>query len=81
MFMNGKPVFAIGIVILWDGVAEGWVIASQNIFDGDFSRSQTLDGLGQSQRLILDTGPAVGDDPDRERSVRVTYFHSTLRIS
>ena len=27
MFSNGEPVFAIGIVILWDGVAEGWVMA------------------------------------------------------
>ena len=33
MFMDEKPVFAIGIVVLWQGVAEGWVMANQNIFE------------------------------------------------
>ena len=32
MFVNGIPVFAIGIVILWDGVAEGWVIATNEMW-------------------------------------------------
>jgi hypothetical protein len=45
MFMNGKPVFAIGIVILWDGVAEGWVIASQNIFEMKFLAAKTMKEL------------------------------------
>ena len=42
MFMNDKPVFAIGIVILWDGVAEGWVMASQNIYDMKFLAARTI---------------------------------------
>ena len=42
MFMNDKPIFAIGIVILWDGVAEGWVMASQNIFEMKFLAARTI---------------------------------------
>ena len=42
MFSNGEPVFAIGIVILWDGVAEGWVMASQNIFEMKFLAARTI---------------------------------------
>ena len=45
MFMNDKPVFAIGIVILWDGVAEGWVMASQNIFEMKFLAAKTMKEL------------------------------------
>ena len=45
MFMNDKPVFAIGIVILWDGVAEGWVLASQNIFEMKFLSAKTMKEL------------------------------------
>ena len=45
MFMNDKPIFAIGIVILWDGVAEGWVIASQNIFEMKFLSAKTMKEL------------------------------------
>ena len=36
MFVDGKPVFACGIVVLWKGVAECWVMASQNIYDMKF---------------------------------------------
>ena len=45
MFMNDKPIFAIGIVILWDGVAEGWVLASQNIFEMKFLSAKTMKEL------------------------------------
>ena len=30
--LNNKPVAAGGICYLWDGVAEGWVLASRDIF-------------------------------------------------
>ena len=42
MFIDGKPVFACGIVVLWDGVAEGWVMASQNVFDMKFLAAKTI---------------------------------------
>ena len=42
MFMDEKPVFAIGIVVLWQGVAEGWVMASQNIFEMKFLAAKTM---------------------------------------
>ena len=42
MFVNGKPSFAFGLVVLWNGVAEGWVIASQNIFDVKFLAARTI---------------------------------------
>ena len=45
MFVNGNPVFAIGIVILWDGVAEGWVMASQNVFEMRFLAAKTMKQL------------------------------------
>ena len=41
MFVNGKPAFACGIVVLWDGVAECWVMASQNIYDMKFLAART----------------------------------------
>ena len=45
MFVDGNPVFAIGIVILWDGVAEGWVMASQNVFEMRFLAAKTMKKL------------------------------------
>ena len=45
MFVDGNPVFAIGIVILWDGVAEGWVMASQNVFEMKFLAAKTMKEL------------------------------------
>ena len=36
LFVNQKPVVAAGICILWNGVAEGWVMANKNIFDIKF---------------------------------------------
>lgn len=42
MFIDGKPVFAIGLVVLWQGVAEGWVMASQNVFDIKFLAAKTM---------------------------------------
>ena len=45
MFVNGKPVFSIGIVILWSGVAEGWVLASQNVFEMKFLAAKTMKEL------------------------------------
>ena len=42
MFVNGKPVFACGIVLLWEGVAEGWVMASENVFEMRFLAAKTI---------------------------------------
>ena len=42
MFMDDKPVFAIGLVVLWQGVAEGWVMASQNIFEMKFLAAKSM---------------------------------------
>ena len=42
MFVDDNPVFSIGIVLLWDGVAEGWVLASQNIFEMKFLAAKTM---------------------------------------
>jgi hypothetical protein len=42
MFVNDKPVFACGIVILWDGVAECWVLASQNVYEMKFLAARTI---------------------------------------
>jgi len=42
MFVNDKPVFACGIVVLWDGVAECWVMASQNIYEMKFLAARTI---------------------------------------
>ena len=36
MFVDDKPIYSIGIVLLWKGVAEGWVMANQNIYDVKF---------------------------------------------
>ena len=45
MFVDGKPAFSFGLVILWQGVAEGWVMASQNIFDIKFLAAKTMKEL------------------------------------
>ena len=45
MIMDEKPVFAIGIVVLWKGVAEGWVMASQNIFEMKFLAAKSMKEL------------------------------------
>ena len=42
MFVDEKPVFAIGLVVLWNGVAEGWVMASQNVFDIKYLAAKTM---------------------------------------
>ena len=42
MFVHGKPAFACGIVLLWDGVAECWVMASQNIYEMKFLAARTI---------------------------------------
>jgi len=31
--INGKPIFAAGMKIIWDGVAEGWVLATKDALD------------------------------------------------
>ena len=36
LFVDKKPIVAGGIIILWQGVAEGWVMASQTIYDVKF---------------------------------------------
>ena len=45
MWIDDKPVFSFGMVILWKGVAEGWVMASQNIFDVKFLAAKTITSM------------------------------------
>ena len=56
MFIDEKPVFAIGLVVLWQGVAEGWVIASQNVFDIKYLAAKTMkeitDELCKKNKII-----------------------------
>ena len=33
LFIDNKPIVAGGIIVIWKGVAEGWVMANQNIYD------------------------------------------------
>jgi len=42
MFIDEKPVYAFGLVLLWKGVAEAWLMASQNIFDIKFLAAKTV---------------------------------------
>ena len=42
MFYNDKPIYAFGIVTLWDGVAEGWVLANKNIFEIRFIAAKNI---------------------------------------
>ena len=42
---DGKPIFACGIVQLWDGVAEAWVLGSRNIFDIKILAAKTIKEL------------------------------------
>ena len=42
LFVNKKPIVAGGIYILWQGVAEGWVLASQNIYDVKFLAAREI---------------------------------------
>jgi len=42
LFINKKPVVAGGIFILWQGVAEGWVLANQNIYDVKFLAAKEI---------------------------------------
>ena len=42
---NGKPIFACGIVQLWDGVAEAWVLGSRNIFEIKILAAKTIKEL------------------------------------
>ena len=44
-FLNGKPVFACGIVQLWDGVAEAWLLAGNNVFDIKILAAKTIKQL------------------------------------
>jgi len=44
-FLNSKPVFACGIVQLWDGVAEAWVLAGKNVFDIKILAAKTIKQL------------------------------------
>ena len=45
MFMDEKPVFAIGIVVLWKNVAEGWVMCNQNVFEMKFLAAKSMKEL------------------------------------
>ncbi len=31
--LDGKPIFAAGMKIIWSGVAEGWVLATKDVLD------------------------------------------------
>ena len=31
--INGKPIFAAGMKLIWNGVAEGWVLATKEVWD------------------------------------------------
>ena len=31
--VNGKPIFAAGMKLIWSGVAEGWVLATKDVLD------------------------------------------------
>ena len=42
LFINDKPIVAGGIFILWQGVAEGWVIANRNIYDVKFLAAKEI---------------------------------------
>ena len=42
LFVNNKPIVAGGIFILWQGVAEGWVLANQNIYDVKFLSAKEI---------------------------------------
>jgi hypothetical protein len=42
MLYNDKPIYAVGIVTLWDGVAEGWVLANKNIFEIKFIAAKNI---------------------------------------
>ena len=44
-FLNDKPVFSCGIVQLWDGVAEAWVLAGINVFDIKILAAKTIKRL------------------------------------
>ena len=42
---DGKPIFACGIVQLWDGVAEAWVLGGRHIFDVKILAARTIKKL------------------------------------
>ena len=42
LFVNDKPIVAGGIFIVWQGVAEGWVIANRNIYDVKFLAAKEI---------------------------------------
>ena len=44
-FIGDKPVFACGIVQLWEGVAEAWVLCGINVFDIKFLAARTIKEL------------------------------------
>lgn len=42
LLVNNKPVFSCGVIILWDGVAEAWVMANRNIYELKFLAVRTI---------------------------------------
>ena len=42
LFVDDKPIVAGGILILWQGVAEGWVMANQNIYELKFLAAKEI---------------------------------------
>ena len=42
LFVDKKPIVAGGIVVIWKGVAEGWVMANQNIYDIKFLAAKEI---------------------------------------
>ena len=42
LFVNDKPIVAGGIIVIWQGVAEGWVMANRNIYDVKFLAAKEI---------------------------------------
>ena len=61
-FVNDKPIFAAGMKMLWNGVADGWVIATKDVLDHpilvakaikkDFARIAREHGIWRVQTAI-----------------------------
>ena len=40
--IDGKPIFAAGMKIIWSGVAEGWVLATKDVLDYPLSVAKAI---------------------------------------
>ena len=72
--INGKPIFAAGMKVVWNGVAEGWVLATKDVLDHpllvakaikkDFARIAKENNINRVQTAIsclLYTSPSPRD--------------------